>query len=183
MAFDFGTMGTIFQLGGALSSMIGGFYQADMMKSNLKFQANMAKINANIDELAAENELLKGQREIGAITMGAGKLKSSQRAAMAANGVDLGVGSAAELQASTDLMKEIDKNTAQSNALHSAWGYRMQAVNQKNSALMANASASGISPWGAAFSSLLGSAGSVAQSWYRYNSNAPGQSGVATGQG
>lgn len=167
MAMDIGAMGGMFQLGGALSSMIGSFFQADMTKSNLKFQADMSRINAQIDEIAAENELLKGQREIGAQTMQAGQLKSSQRAAMAANGIDLGVGSAAEIQASTDLMKEIDKNTLQSNALKSAWGYRMQGTNAKNNALMAEASASGISPVGAAFSSLLTSAGSIASSWYR----------------
>ena len=98
--------------------------------------------------------------------MKAGQLKSSQRAAMAANGIDLGTGSAAELQASTDTMKDIDANQLLANAVRNAWGYRMQGVNYQNEAMMARAGAKGINPGMAAFGSLLSGATNVATSWY-----------------
>ena len=126
------------QLGGALSSTIGSFYSAQTQRDNLRFQADMASINARIAEQSAQSALDAGNRQVGALTLKAGQLKSGQRAAMAANGVDLGQGSAAEVLASTDLMKEIDVNTLTANAVRSAWGYRTQGVNYQNQALLSS---------------------------------------------
>src|SRR5690606_2794216 len=92
------------------------------------------------------------------------------------NGIDVGTGSAAEIQASTDILKEIDSNTLMSNAVRTAWGYRTQglnaqteAMNQRNQAFAARAMGSAISPIGGATTSLLGSVGSVASSWYAFS--------------
>ena len=156
----------ISQIGGVAASMAGGYYSAKSQKSAAGFNAAMAELNARQSEQQAQSALQQGQRQVAAITLKAGQLKSAQRAALAANGVDLGTGSAAELQASTDIMKAADAGTAELNALQAAWGYRMQGVNSKNQALMARAQARSISPFGAAASSLLGGAGQVANSWY-----------------
>ena len=157
------------QIGGAATSAIGSYFGAATQKAVLNGQASVADSNARISELGAQSALMQGQQQVGALTLKAGQLKSSQRTAMAANGVDLGAGNAAELQASTDIMKEIDANTLTANAVRSAWGYRTQAMNFKNEALTRRASAGAISPGMAAASSLLGSAGSVASSWYGMN--------------
>ena len=157
------------QIGGAATSAIGSYFGAATQKAVLNGQASVADSNARISELGAQSALMQGQQQVGALTLRAGQLKSSQRTAMAANGVDLGAGNAAELQASTDIMKEIDANTLTANAVRSAWGYRTQAMNFKNEALTRRASAGAISPGMAAASSLLGSAGSVASSWYGMN--------------
>lgn len=165
----FGGMSVVSSIAGALSSAIGGFYSAKTQKYQLKTQAIMADTNARIAELGAQSALLQGEREIGNLTLKAGQLKSTQRTAMAANGVDLGEGNAAEIQASTDIMKEIDKNTLQANAIRSAWGYRMQGVNFQNEALMSRSAASGISPVASATTSLMTGAGNVASNWYMLN--------------
>lgn len=156
----------ISQIGGVAASTAGGYYSAKSQKSAAGFNAAMAELNARQSEQQAQSALQQGKRQVAAITLKAGQLKSAQRAALAANGVDLGTGSAAELQASTDIMKAADAGTAELNALQAAWGYRMQGVNSKNQALMARAQARSISPFGAAASSLLGGAGQVANSWY-----------------
>lgn len=175
------------QIGGMFSSAVGNYYSSQNLKSNLKFQADMASINARLSETSAQQEMLKGDREVGAVTLRAGQMKSSQRAAMAANGIDLGEGNAAEVQASTDIMKEIDKNTITANAVRSAWGYRTQGVGYQNDALMKSASASGVNPIGSAASSLLGSAGGVASSWYMMNKvgafDSPSTGGIGGGTG
>jgi hypothetical protein len=159
------------QVGGAASSAIGSYYSAEANKATLQGQANVADINSRIAELGAQSALYQGQQQVGALTLKAGQLKSSQRTALAANGVDLGEGNAAELQASTDIMKEIDANTLTANAVRSAWGYRTQATNYQNEALMKRAGASSINSGMAVASSLLGSAGTVAESWYKYQRN------------
>lgn len=156
----------ISQIGGGITSAIGGYYSAAAQKSALGFNAKLA-------ELSAQGELEKGQHEAMRLTMKAGQIKSAQRASMAANGIDLGEGSAAEVQASTDIMKEIDKNTIEANAIRSAWGYRTDAA-------MSRAKASTISPFGAAAGTLLTSAGSVADSWYRFKQSGAFDNNVPT---
>lgn len=155
-------------LAGMANSAIGTYYSAQSKASSLNFQADMANLNSQMAEKQAQNALFQGERQAGQVSMKYGHVKSSQRAAMAANGVDLGTGSAAEVQASTDIAKEIDMNTIAANATRSAWGFRTQAVNYNNEALIGRATAGSISPFGYGFSSLLGSAGNVASAWYRY---------------
>ena len=163
------TASLIGQMGGAATGAIGSYFSAATQKATLQGQAAVADVNARIAELGAQSALYQGQQQVGQLTLQAGHLKSRQRVALAANGVDLGVGSAAEIQASTDIMKEIDANTLTANAVRSAWGYRTQAVNFQNEALTKRATAGAISPFGSAAGSLLGSAGSVAGSWYSLN--------------
>lgn len=158
----------ISSLAGMANSAVGSYYSAQSKASTLNFQADMANLNAQMAERQAQNALYQGERQAGQVSMKYGQVKSSQRAAMAANGVDLGTGSAAEVQASTDISKEIDMNTIAANATRSAWGFKTQAVNYNNEALIGRASAGSISPFGYGFSSLLGGAGAVANSWYRY---------------
>lgn len=157
------------QIGGLATSTVGSYFGAQTQKTNLKTQAYLAEVNAKMAELGAQSELMRGEKEVGRLTLQAGHLRSRQRASMAANGIDLGEGNAAEALASTDIMKEIDVNTIQANAVRSAWGYRTQGVDFRNQALMARASASGISPLGSAVGTLLGGAGQVAASWYAMN--------------
>lgn len=164
-----GNFGLGAQAFGAAQSIIGTYYSAQAQRSALRFQVEMQEINARIMEGQAQAELFSGQRQIAALTMQAGQLKSRQRTALAANGVDIGTGSAAELQASTDIMKEMDVNQINANAVRAAWGMRTQATNLTNDAMQKRYAASQISPAMAAGTSLLGSATAVASSWYNMN--------------
>lgn len=163
------TASLITQIGGAATSAIGARSSASAQRTALKSQAAVADINARIAELGAQSALQQGQRQVGALTHRAGQIKSSQRAAMAANGIDLSTGTAAEIQTSTDIMKDIDVATLTLNALRTAWGYRTQATNDQNEAMVKRSTAKSINPGQAAFTSLLGSAGSVASSWHALN--------------
>jgi hypothetical protein len=172
--------GAYLSLAGAVNGMIGAYYSAKSQKSALKFAADMSAINARMAESQAQSILAAGRHQAGMATMRAGMVKSTQTAAQAANGVDLGVGSAAEVRASTDILKEIDKNTIEANATRSAWGARTQSVNYANQSLIQNASASGINPAMAAMTSMLTSGSEVASSWYRakyYNQKSIGMGG------
>jgi len=154
---------------GAASSAVGSYYSAQSQKTALGLQANLSDINARMSESAAQATLLTGQREEQRSDIATANLKGTQRASMAANGIDLGEGTANQILTTTDVMGQVDANTIQANAVRSAWGYRTQAANQTNQANMSRASASAISPLTSATTSLLGSAGSVASNWYLYN--------------
>lgn len=154
---------------GMASGAVGSYWSAKNTKITLEGQAALADINARISELGAEQELIKGQQQVGQLTMQAGRVKSAQRVALSANGMDLSEGNAAEIQASTDIMKEIDKNTVEANAVRSAWGYRTTGMNYQNEAIVKRGSADGISPGMSAFGSLLSNSGQVASTWYGMN--------------
>jgi hypothetical protein len=155
------------QIFGAITGAMGTMYSGQIAKMNMRGQAEIAEINARMAESQAQSLLEQGNREIGRMTMQAGKVKSAQKAAMAANGIDIGVGSAAETTATTDIVKELDALTINSNATRAAWAARTQSVAYSNQAIASRAGADAINPGIAAFGSLMNSAGSVASSWYR----------------
>lgn len=170
MGFTAGQMATasmIGQIGGAATSAVGSYFGAATQKENLRAQAAMAEVNARIAEMGAQSALRSGQYEVGRLTLQAGQLKGRQRAALAGSGVVMGEGSAREVQASTDVMKDIDKNALLANAVSQAWGQRMQGVNYQNEAIYARANAKGINPLMQAGTSLLGGATQVASSWFQ----------------
>jgi hypothetical protein len=170
MGFSAGQVGSVgvgMQAAGAAGSAVGAYYGAKAQRSLLDAQATIDDINAKVAEATARSALMAGSRQKNAQQLMAARVKGSQKAALAANGVDLGVGSAAEVQASTAALAETDANTIEANALRSAWGYRTQAMNAQNDAIMRRGAADGISPEMAGFTSLLGSSGTVASSWYK----------------
>lgn len=157
------------QAAGAATSAIGAYSSAKSQQIGLRGAADIADINAEQAEKGGQQELLRGNALVAAATARAGQVKGSQRAAMAKNGIDLSDGNAAEVLASTDIMKETDANTITANAVRAAWGYRTQSTNFKNEALSKRAGADSINPALAGATSLLGSASQIAGSWYMMN--------------
>lgn len=172
-----GNMGLGMQGIGSIMSVIGAFASASSNQSLLRGQADIADINAETSRMAARTALQVGEREQQQSMISTSNLKAKQTTGFAAGGVDLGVGSAARVRTSTDVLGEIDKNTIAANALRNAWGYRTQATNFSNEAIGKRAQAGSISPGMAAFSTLLTGAGNVASSWYQLNKGAPDVSG------
>lgn len=180
-ATAFNTYGPWIAAFGAINSAVGSYYQAKTMQyqlesqsSAMKFQQEVSGINARQAEFQAQRILEAGERAIGVSTMRYGKAKGASRAAMAARGIQLGVGSAAEVEATTDIMKEIDSLTINANAVRQAEAARTQAANYTVQGMMQGVSADNlsmsagtISPFGAASTSLLGSASSFATTMYR----------------
>lgn len=165
---------------------------AESSAANLEFNADMADLNAKNMENQAQWSLLTGQRQIGQLTMRAGKIKSAQRASQAARGIVAGVGSAAEEIATTDLTKEMDAITINVNATRAAESARVQKVNFENQSMLARVSAKSarnagqyytasasnassyynsmsdaVNPWMSVAASGTASASSIMQTMYR----------------
>lgn len=164
---------------GGITSAIGSFYAAKTAQNQYKsaamtyqFRSDMAAINARSAENDAQSILEAGKSQVQQYTMRAGQEKAATTASTAARGVALGVGSTRDVAASQDVVKDIDMMTINSNATRAAWAQRTQATNYKNEALLDNVSSQNalsssrsISPFGAGFTSLLGSASSIASQW------------------
>ena len=168
---------------GAVGQAYGAWSSAQGTKAAMQSQATIAETQAQIAELNAEGaefnaqqSLLAGQRREQNVRLKGAQLKSTQRAGMAANGIDLGSGSAVNVLTTTDLMSEEDANAVKLDAVRSAWGYRTQATNYVNEAIGKrtqayglNKTAGAINPWMSGGAALLTGAGQVASSWYVAN--------------
>ncbi len=148
------------------SGVFGSYFSSLAAKDQARFDAQIAAINSRMMEQRAQGLLRQGEVAIGQRTMEHGALRGRQRAALAANGVALNEGSAAEVVASGDLIKEIDVKNLQLSAISQAWGARKQAVDFQNQGRAADARAESANPWGAAATTLLGGATQLAGSWY-----------------
>lgn len=117
--------------------------------------------NQIMAEYAAQDALKKGDEAAAAARRRGDQIKGAQRASMAAKGLDLGVGTAADLQDQTDFFSQGDQQMARFNAKRDAWSVRtggQQARAQGNAAAsQGNLQAAG---------TLMSTAGQVAGKWY-----------------
>lgn len=154
--------GVAMQTIGARSSAMG-------QQNALNGQADLSETNARLFELGAQSSILAGQRQSNQIQLKAGQVKGAQTASMAANGIDLGSGSAQNILTTTDVMKEVDVNTTMANALRTSWGYKNQETNAQNDANIKRSLANAINPNQIALATLIDGAGKVAGNWYSLN--------------
>lgn len=167
--------------GGAIMQASAAAGQAKAQKSAYEYQAKVSENNAKIAEWQAQNEIAKGQQAEIEQRRKTAALKGSQTASLAARGLDISSGSALNILTDTDYMGEQDALTIKDNAAKAAWSARLQSANETGNAGFYKSAAAGISPSGAAFGSLLGSAGSVASSWYmKSGSKSGGYSNAAS---
>ena len=162
-------------LGLSIGQLIGGIYStysgSKLAGDLLKTQQHINENNAKIAQMGYESAMRAGESEIQKISMNAGAVKSKQKAAMAANGIKLGVGSAADVTASTEVMKKLDMNTAHQNALASAFGYSVRQSNYEGQAKAQGYAGSynqGAGAVGMTIGSALEDVGQVADRWYKY---------------
>ncbi|MDB5957695.1 hypothetical protein [Ramlibacter sp.] len=135
-------------------------------KSAANIQAQVAANNAKMAEYQTEDATARGDQAAQAQGMRTDRLKGTQRAALASNGVDLGQGSAVQILSDTDYFGQVDKTTILDNAAREAWSYRAQGANFDANASILRNRANAENPWLAAGTSFLGSATRVAPSWY-----------------
>ena len=153
-AANAGTIAAVGATAGAGLSAYSAYQQNSVAKA-------VASNNAAMAEISAQDSLRRGEKDVQETQRRAAMLKGAQRSNMAAKGLDLGTGTAAQLQDQTDFFAAADVATQRTNALKDAQGFRSQGANYR-------AEASGYSPALSATASLLNSAGPVADRWMKY---------------
>jgi len=138
---------------------VNAYSGAQQQKKVQNYQAAIARNNAQIADYQATIALEVGQRQEQAQRYKTAAMAGDQRAALAANGVAMGEGSAAEIQASTAYMGEIDALTIRDNAARQAWALREQGRGYTADAGFQQGVAGAINPLMSAGGSLLTSAG------------------------
>ena len=155
----------------AITSAIGAYGSASATKAADVYQAAIQGNNQQIDQWQASQAIVVGQQKEEMSDLQTGETYATQRATMAANGVDLSESaSAQEVLATTEVVGGINAATIKTNALNQAWGYQVNATNAENSQNFYNAAAKQINPNAAVATSLLTSASNVASKWYSMSS-------------
>jgi hypothetical protein len=122
-------------------------------------QSQQAKHNAKVGELQARDAEQRGQTAEDQHRRRVRQFAGAQKAQLAAQGVDVGSGSASDLIGDTAALGELDALTIRNNTAREAWGYRAQAAGARHQA--GAAMASGLI--GGAGTLLGGAAGAAAQ--------------------
>lgn len=168
---------------GAIGDAVVTFFQMEAEKEKagiqedaMKHASKMAAINARRAEAEAAQIIDDSHTEIGRLTMQAGADKSARRASLSARGVRLGVGSTAEIQASGDIIKEMDRTAISVNAVRAANGRMRAATNYQNESTFRAVDAqtarrNAPNPWIGLTTSLLTDAGDMASQWAHDNIN------------
>lgn len=109
-----------------------GYVQAKNQEDAGKYQADVAKQNAELNDLRASQAATIGAIQEDQHRAKVRQMAGTQRANYAANGIDLGSGVVQDMLDQTYTMGETDALTIRFNAMNEAWGYRTQAVNNRN---------------------------------------------------
>ena len=128
--------GLITGIGSTLTGMIANRAAANTERYKLKSQAlnfehqrDMAKLNRRMLESQAQHIGRAYNKQIAIRTLKAGQAISSTKASFAARGIQMGVGSTANVFASAELVKEIDRLTMNTNKVRAMNNQRLRAVN------------------------------------------------------
>lgn len=113
------------------SSFASSYAQATAAELQGDFQKSQYEANAKFSELRAEDAIRRGDREAIEVKKAGKRVIGSQRAALAAQGIEVDSGTAVEVQADTAGMAAEDALRAKNNAWREAWGYRVEAANAR----------------------------------------------------
>ena len=180
MTTDWNKVAGISSITGTVQGMIGSYYAAETekykyrsMALNYEHKKDMAKINSRMLETQARQIGRAYNRQIMIKTLQAGQRRGRATASAAARGGSLGYGSTANLFASDEIMKEIDKITMNTNKVQAMNETRMKKVNMDIRGTMlgvsqagALANASTVSPFLNMSSTLLTGIGDVIKNKY-----------------
>lgn len=168
---------TLISLAGTGLSAYGSYQQAQGQRTAAKYNAAVARVNAKVAEFKAQDAQDRAQIEAENIGRAQASMRGKQKAAIAANGLDLSSETAGSILNATDFYGLQDQANVISGGEREAWGYRVQGANYRSEAEMQSSRARSISPFGAAAGTLLSGAGSIADKW---KPKAPSESPLGT---
>lgn len=115
-------------------SAMGQIQAGKAQQAQLNYQAAVDRNNAKIAEWQAVDAEKRGAEEERKRRVLTQQQIGTQRTSFAANGIDLGSDTVADVTADTAMIGELDALTIRNNYARDAWGYRVQGMNYQASA-------------------------------------------------
>lgn len=113
---------------GAVNSLYGAINQSQMAKIRGEFEALQAETNARYASLRAKEMIQQGNKLAATNDRKIKKLLGSQRANLAAQGISINSGSAADVQQQTIDYGRYDSENIRNNAWRQAFGLKQQSI-------------------------------------------------------
>jgi len=138
-------------------------------------EAQLSDYNAGVAKLQAADALARGADDEARFRDQVKGVIGAQRAGFAAGNIDVGFGSAVDVQADAATLGELDALTIRTNAAREAWGYQVNEIDLKKRGEILrkegkNAAAAGRAQATAAYiggaGTLLGTGGNLLQAKY-----------------
>lgn len=154
---------------GAVSA-VGASYQASANANMANYQAAVARNNALIAQHNADYELERGEVEAQRQALKDKAERGQIVAAIGASGLDLSSGSAADVRTSSEKLGQYNQAIIRSDASRKSYAYLTQKMEQQAESQLYSAKAKYAKTAGefGVASSLLGTAASVSDKWYKY---------------
>ncbi len=155
-------------IGSTIVGVAGAKQQSDASSEAQLFNARVQEQNAELSERRARDALERGKDEEQQKRQENSQILGRQTAAMAANGVDIGFGSALDVLLSTTTLGEMDALRIRKNSADEAFDFRVDAANGRANASLSRANAKNTSIAGnlAAFGTILSGAGKAYKTAY-----------------
>ena len=162
-------LGTILTIGSTIMGGIGAIQQGNAQAAAADYNAKVADMNAKIAERQSRDAVERGAMEEQQQRMKTAQIIGQQKAAMAANGVDIKFGSPLETLVDTATMGELDALTIRSNTYREERDIRQQGLNYEGQAGMLRSEARSARTGGFlnAFGTLLGGASQAYSNYHR----------------
>lgn len=125
----------------AVNSATSAYSQSRAMKMQGQYQENQLNFNSKLAELQAEDATIRGNKEADIKRKQTKQVIASQRAALAAQGIEVNEDTALQIQQDTAGLGAEDVQTIKNNAWREAWGYKVQALDYSGQAKYAKNSA------------------------------------------
>jgi hypothetical protein len=133
--------GLVLTAASTLVGAAGAKQQADASAEAQNYNAKVQDMNSTLAERRARDALERGRLEEQQKREQVSQIQGKQKAAMAANGVDLTFGSPLDTLVDTATLGELDALTIRKSAAREAYDYKVQAVNSKADASLSRANA------------------------------------------
>lgn len=149
---------TMLMIGSTVMGGMGAIQQGNAAAASAKYNAQVADMNARISERQARDAVERGAMEEQQQRMKTSQIIGKQKAAMAANGVDLKFGSPLDALVDTATMGELDALTIRANTYREERDIRQQGLNSQSQAglLRAEGAAAKSAGFMSAFGTVLG---------------------------
>lgn len=118
-------------------SFLGQRKQANATEAQGAYEAAADRQNAGLADQQAADAIARGSIEENRQRLVTRHEIGSTRAGLAASGVDIGSGSALDVQGSEAAIGELDALTIRNNAAREAWGYNVDAIKDRQAAKLA----------------------------------------------
>lgn len=119
------------------TGFLGGQAEAKAAARRGRYEQQIYEMNATVAEWQAADAIARGREAEGRQRQETRGLVGAQRTSLAAQGIDIESGSAADVQADTEYLGELDRLTIRNNAARAAWGFQVDAVNLRQQGRLA----------------------------------------------